>query len=227
MPAGDSAGAPFDFTEARTASFPWLLRRSGPKLARDGMVPALVFYVAWRFAGLWAGIGCAGAYSLINWLRQRRHEQSGTVAGLSLLFLGLHAFQALMGLLTGSVSVYLALGVIASGVTGLVFVASVVLRRPLAGVIGLEVYPFPPIVQASATFQRVFGHISLAWGAYLVVRCAARLVALSTGHIEFFLLFTFLTGTPATALLMSWSLWYGVHSFRHSAEWGGMPRLAA
>ena len=47
-----------------------------------------------------------------------------------------------------------------------------------------------------------------------------RLAALSESSVEAFLVVNMLTGMPLIALLMSWSIWYGVRSFRRSEEWG-------
>jgi len=63
------------------------------------------------------------------------------------------------------------------------FVVSVLIGRPLAGVFARETYPFPPAVKASATFRRIFSHVSLAWGVYLLLRSAVRLLALSSAAL--------------------------------------------
>ena len=49
--------------------------------------------------------------------------------------------------------------------------------------------------------------------------------ALSESSVEAFLVVNMLTGMPLIALLMSWSIWYGVRSFRRSEEWGEAIRL--
>jgi hypothetical protein len=103
------------------------------------------------------------------------------------------------------------------------FLGSVAVRRPLAGLFGQEVFPFPSTVRQSLVFRRVFGHISLAWGIYLVVRCGFRLAILLTGHVELFLLSGIITGVPASAALMSWSLWYGARQFQATVQANALP----
>src|SRR5207245_859511 len=110
------------------------------------------------------------------------------------------------------------------GASGLAFLGSVMIGRPLAAVFAQETYPFPPEVKASRTFRRVFSRISLVWAAYLLLRTGLRFVALLRSSVELYLVINVLTGIPFTAALMSWSIWYGVRSFRRSQEWG--PYLA-
>jgi hypothetical protein len=212
-----------DAASVRRESFTSLVRGTGPRLARDGLAPIIVFYAGWKLLGLGAGIGLASVVSLAAFGYERRRNRSGMVAGVSLLFLLLQAAQALVGILTDSVTVYLAQGVMVSGASGVTFLGSVVVRRPLAGMFGQEVFPFPAAVRGSAMFRRVFGRISVAWGVYLIVRCGIRLAILLTGHIELFLLTGILTGVPGSAALMSWSLWYGVRGFRHIVHTGALP----
>jgi len=128
--------------------------------------------------------------------------------------------QALIGLAAGSERVYLAQPVLVNAAFGLAFLGSVFIGRPLAGAFAGDLYPFPDEVRASVTFRQIFSRISLVWGAYLCVRSAVRLLTLSTSSVEAFLVVNFLTGVPLIAILMSWSIWYGVRSFRRSEEWG-------
>ena len=183
------------------------------------------FYVGWKLWGLFIGMAAAAAVSVAAFLHERRRNRLGTVAAVSLLYLLGQGVQIIVGVITDSPTVYLAQGVIASGVSGLAFLLSAVIGRPLAGRFGLEVYPFPDEVQRSKTFRRVFGRISLVWAAYLLARCFGRLLALSTGQLGLFFLLTGV-GVPVAAALMSWSLWYGVRGFRRSAEWAHLPARA-
>jgi hypothetical protein len=108
--------------------------------------------------------------------------------------------------------------VIGNALYGFAFLASVVVGRPLAGILARETYPFPPEVRASMTFRRVFSQVSLVWGVYLLLRSALRLLALSWRSVDLFILINIATGIPFTAALMTWSVWYGVRGFRRSEE---------
>ncbi|HET7808126.1 MAG TPA: hypothetical protein VFK71_06475, partial [Gaiellaceae bacterium] len=93
---------------------------------------------------------------------------------------------------------------------GLAFVASVPLRRPLAGALACAWYPFPRWYRETAPFKRVFGVESLVWGAYFFARSGIRLAVLLQGSLESFLVIVFLTGTPAMLALMLWSIRYAM-----------------
>lgn len=194
-----------------------LMLGSGPRFARDAVGPVLAFYATWKLAGLAAAVLVATLAALAAFLWERRHERRGFGAAIGL---GIALVQAVAGFATGSVQGYFAPAVIANGLYGAIFIGSVVVGRPLAGLFARETYPFPPQVVASATFRRVFSRISLAWGACFLLRCVLRLVALSRLSVEVFVVVSVATGLPLTAALMSWSLWYGLRGFRRSREWG-------
>jgi hypothetical protein len=198
-------------------SFRSLILGTGPRFARDAAGPVLAFYLAWKLAGLGAGIAAGTALALAAFFWERRRSRSGLGAAIGL---GIALTQALSGTLSGSATGYLAPAVVANAVYGLVFIGSVVIGRPLAGVFARESYPFPPAVQASGTFRRTFSTISLAWGAFLLMRSVIRLVVLAGSPVGVFVAVNVATGVPLTLALMSWSLWYGLTSFRRSDEWG-------
>jgi intracellular septation protein A len=188
-----------------------ILVGNGPRLARDAIGPVIVFYLGWKTLGLVAGIVAATAVTTAAFIWERRQARTGLGAGIG-LFIAL--VQALTGLLSGSAQWYFAPAVIANTVGGLVFLGSVVMGRPLAGVFASESYPFPPEVKTSTTFRRVFGRISLVWAAYLLGRGALRLVMLVYTSVEAFLVVSIATGIPLSTAVMAWSFWYGVRGFR-------------
>jgi intracellular septation protein A len=194
-----------------TALLRKLLRDNGPRLLRDAVGPVVVFYVGWKTLGLVVGIVAATAVTTAAFIWERRHARTGLGASIGF---SIALVQAATGLLSGSARWYFAPGVIANTLGGLVFLGSVVIGRPLAGVFALESYPFPPEVKTSAPFRRVFGRISLAWAAYLLGRGALRLVMLVYTSVEAFLIVSVLSGIPLSAALTTWSFWYAVRGFR-------------
>ena len=203
--------------ELQAPSVKEMLLGGGPRFARDAFGPPLAFYVGWKSAGLVVGIALATLVSLLAWRAERRAGRPGFMTRLSLAIV---IIQAVVGLIAGSERVYLAQPVLVNAAYGIAFIASVALQRPLAGAFAGDLYAFPDEVKASRTFTSIFSRISLVWGVYLCVRSGVRLVALSQSSVEAFLVVNFLTGMPLIALLMSWSIWYGVRSFRRSEEWG-------
>jgi len=54
-------------------------------------------------------------------------------------------------------------------------------------------------VRASVTFRHVFSRVSLAWGIYLLLRSAVRLLTLSWRDVDLIVAVNVLTGMPFTA----------------------------
>jgi len=148
---------------------------------------------------------------------ERRHARTGLAASIGFV---IALVQALVGLASGSAKWYFAPAVIVNTVYGLLFLGSVFIGRPLAGVFASEMYPFPPEVRASATFRRVFLRVSLVWAAFLLARGALRMVMLVAGSVDAFIVVNIVTGIPFTAAIMAWSIRYGVRGFQRSQEWG-------
>jgi intracellular septation protein A len=203
--------------EVRPPSVREMLLGGGPRFARDAFGPPLAFYIGWKAGGLVLGIAVSTVVSMLAFRAERRAGRPGFMSRLSL---GIVIVQALIGLVAGSERVYLAQPVLVNAAFGLAFLGSVFIGRPLAGAFAGDLYPFPDEVRASVTFRSIFSRISLVWGAYLCVRSAVRLLTLSTSSVEAFLVVNMLTGVPLIALMMSWSIWFGVRSFRRSEEWG-------
>ena len=197
--------------ERHPASLRAILKSNGPRLVRDALGPVVVFYLGWKTIGLVVGIVAATALTTAAFVWERRQARTGLGASIGL---AIAIVQAATGLLSGSARWYFAPAVIANTLAGVVFLGSVILGRPLAGVFASDSYPFPPEVKASATFRRVFGRISLMWAAYLLGRGVLRLVMLLYTSVEAFLVVSVATGLPLGGAVTVWSFWYAARGFR-------------
>ena len=193
-----------------------VLTGSGPRFARDAFGPALSFYVAWKLAGLWAGIAVATVVSVGLWWFERQRDSKNSLAWISLCVV---AVQALVGVIADDARAFFAPQVLAGAAWSIAMLGSVALGKPLAGILAGEIYPFPDEVRASDTFRRIFGRISIVWGVVLGLRAVMRLAMLSFS-VEGFLLTSLATGVPITAATLTWSVTYAVRGFRKSEEWG-------
>lgn len=191
-------------------SFTSVLRTGLPGFLREGFLPLGAFYLGVRLAGLGAGIAAATATSVAIYAYERHAGREGLLVRLSLAFA---AVQAAAGLLSGSVTVYLATPVLANALWAFAFLGSAALHRPLAGALACAWYPFPPEFRKTAQFRRVYGVESVVWGLYLLARSALRLTALVYGSLGSFVIVAFLTGTPAMLGLIAWSIWYAIRRF--------------
>jgi hypothetical protein len=188
-------------------TFAGILRTGLPGFLREGFLPLGAFYVGLRLGGLAVGIGASTAASGVVYLLERRAGRDALLVRLSLGFVFV---QAAVGVAADSTTVYLAQPVLLTAAWGLAFVASVAIRRPLAGALACAWYPFPRWFRETEPFKRVFGVESLVWGAYFFARSGIRLAALLHGSLENFLLIVFLTGMPAMLALMVWSIRYAM-----------------
>lgn len=217
-PVEDAAAATADVVAPGGAvSVKGILLGSGPRFARDAFGPVLGFYLGFKFVGLVAGMVVAAVVALAAYAYERQRERPGVMARISLAII---ALQVVIGLIADDAKGFLAPPVLINGAYGLAFLASVAIGRPLAGIFAAEMHSFEPEVRGSATFHTVFSRVSLVWGAYLVVRAIARFWVLLHSGVDAFVLFNLVTGFPLMSMLMSWSVWYGVRSFRRSDEWG-------
>jgi hypothetical protein len=178
-----------------------------PGFLREGFVPLGAFYVGLKLDGLVAGIVASAVASGLVYVYERRAGRDALIVRLSLGFV---AVQSIVALAADSAIVYLAQPVLVAAAWGLAFLVSVVLGRPLAGVLAHAWYPFPQGLRDSKQFKRVYAIESVVWGAYFLGRSAVRLLVLLHGSLESFLLVTLLTGTPAMLLLLAWSIRYSL-----------------
>jgi hypothetical protein len=178
-----------------------------PGVLREGFLPLGAFYAGLELSGLVAGIVASALASVLIYLYERGRGRDALLVRLSLLFI---AVQSIVGLAANSATVYLAQPVLLAAAWGAAFVVSVVVGRPLAGVLACAWYPFPQWLKESPDFKRVYTVESLVWGAYFLGRSALRLAILLNGSIGGFLVVTFLTGTPVMILLLVWSIRYAM-----------------
>ena len=188
-------------------TFGGILRTGLPGFLREGFLPLGAFYFGLKLGGLPSGIAAAAVVSVLIYLYERRAGRDGLVVRISLGFV---VVQSVVGLASHSTTVYLAQPVLIAAAWGLAFFVSVAIGRPLAGALACAWYPFPRWFRETAPYKRVFGVESLVWGAYFFARSGIRMAALLNGSLENFLLITFLTGAPATLLLIVWSIRYSI-----------------
>jgi hypothetical protein len=206
-PAREDEGGVSTPEEMPAPTFGGILRTGLPGFLREGFLPVGAFYLGLQAGGLATGIVASTVVSIAIYLFERRAGRDALLVRLSLGFV---IVQAAVGLVSHSTTIYLAQPVLLTAAWGLAFVASVPLRRPLAGALACAWYPFPRWYRETAPFKRVFGVESLVWGAYFFARSGIRLAVLLHGSLESFLVIVFLTGTPAMLVLMLWSIRYAM-----------------
>jgi hypothetical protein len=198
------------------------VRRSGPRLVRDGFGPLAMFFAGWKLIGLGAGIGAAVLFGLTMFVYERRQGRPAAVVRLALVLV---AIRATVGLTSGSATAYLATEIGIDTVLGSTVLGSLASERPFASWFAGDVYPFPQEIRDSHSYRHAMGRITIVWGVYFLVRALVRLTALLTLGTNSYVLVVALTDAPGLIALLAWSVYYTVNVFRRSEEWG--PAIAA
>lgn len=153
-----------------------LLRSVGPRLIRDILGPTLCFYAGWKLShNIFVGIGLGSGFSLAAYRYERRRGRPGVIARV---VLGFVVIQAVVGLATGSATAYLIQPAVLGAINGAIWLGSVAIRRPLAGLFAHEVFPVDEQIRASEEFRAVFLHVSLLFGLFFLVFAAIQAVVL-------------------------------------------------
>jgi intracellular septation protein A len=153
-----------------------LLKSVGPRLLRDILGPTLSFYLGWKLTdSIIIGVALGTAFSLLAYAYERRQGRPGMIARLVLAFV---VVQAVVGLATDSATAYLIQPAILGAINGSVWLGSVAIRRPLAGIFAREVFPVDDETRASAAYRAVFRHVSLSFGVFFLVFAALQAIVL-------------------------------------------------
>jgi intracellular septation protein A len=187
------------------------LKRTGPRVARDGFGPLAAFFAGWKLIGLVAGIASAVLVAILLYRYERRRERPGMVVRLAL---GLVLIRATVGLISGSASTYLAQEIAIDSLLSAAFFGSVVAGRPLTELFADEVYPMPDHLRQLPVYRRALRRVAIVWGAYFLLRAGVRLLAFATLTTNAYVLVVALSDVPFLIALLGWSVWFTTRSVR-------------
>jgi hypothetical protein len=196
-----------------------IIRRAGPRLVRDAFGPLATFFIGWKLIGLGAGIAMAVLFGLSIFLHERRQDRPATLVRVSLVLV---ALRAVVGLSSGSASVYLAQEIGIDALLTITVLGSLAVGKPLTAWIAADVYPFTEEMRDSATFTQVMRTVTLVWGLYFLTRGLVRLTALLTLSTNSYVLVVALSDAPFLLVLLAWSVHHTTRVFRGSEQWGGL-----
>lgn len=187
-----------------------ILGRGLPQFAAEAVLPVLVFYGAWRVAGLGAGIAAATVVSLVLAVVLIRRRRDVTLVAVGAAFV---LIQAAVGLASHSTTVYLAQPVVLNALWGVACFVSIAIGRPLIGVLAGAWYPFPAWFRAGDAFRREFSVQTAVFGLFYLVRAMLRLWALLASGVGGFVVVSVLTGSPFVLVLITWGVWHARRTF--------------
>jgi intracellular septation protein A len=196
----DERGTPSLLEGDRKQVSSQLLRAAGPRLLRDTLGPTLSFYGGWKLSGnLVVGIALGSGFALGAYWYERRHGRPGLIARLVLVFV---VVQAVIGLTTDSAQAYLVQPAILGSINGLVWLGSVAIGRPLAGVFASEVFPVDDDSKGSDEFRTVFRHVTLVFGVFFVVFAAIQVSVLLAVGVDAFVAVRVVDAVGVLALIV-------------------------
>jgi intracellular septation protein A len=193
-----------------------IVRRSAPRVLRDGLGPLVSFFIVWKLTGLVVvGIAAATAFAAAVYRHERRLGRPALIVRVAFVLV---MIRAVVGLSSGSARVYLGQEAVIDAMLGITVLWSLRFRRPLAAAFAREIYPFPDELRDSPTLMRVFRIVTVVWGVYFLCRSAVRLTAVLTLSVDQYALVLALSDAPFLLALLAWSVVYSIRAVRASPE---------
>jgi intracellular septation protein A len=193
-----------------------VLDRFGRRFVMDSLVPVVLFLAVNTVAGLAWAIGASMVWSGLGaYLARRAGRRTSPLVWLTLAFVVL---KGVAGIATGSELLYFGPAVANNVVIGLAFAISVVVRRPLVGLIAPIFYAFPTFLREHPAYRRIFSRLTLGWAALLLGNGAVQVALLATVSTNTFVLVRALVSWPLTAVMFVVSLRYPRRAFEREPD---------
>ncbi|HUC37544.1 MAG TPA: VC0807 family protein [Acidimicrobiales bacterium] len=143
------------------------VRHALPPLVESTIGPAAVFYIVLLTSGFRGAIIAALVWSYLAFVRRVVRRQP--IPGLLLLGVVLITLRTAVSFVTGSSFIYFAQPTLGTFLVSVIFLASVVVGRPLAERLANDFCPLDPDVMSRPFLRKFFLRISLLWCAVLAV----------------------------------------------------------
>lgn len=180
-------GAPAPGAEAAPRpSLTAVVRRVSLSLLIAVVVPAVVFYGFFVFAGVWAAIVTAllWSYGAIAWRMMTRRRTSGLLILTALLLTGRTALSAV----ADSTWLYFLQPVISDGAVALLFLLSLASARPMVARLAGDFYPMDSELAARPRIRRLFRNLTILWAVLGLAKASTMLWLLQSQTLGTFVL---------------------------------------
>ncbi|GGS88841.1 hypothetical protein GCM10010156_54110 [Planobispora rosea] len=182
-----------------------LARQAVPRLLEAVVAPLAVFYTAFALLGETGAMIAAATwvYAGIGWRLIRRTRVPATmfIAALAI------TVRALIGLWSGSVTVFFLQPELGTICISMVFLASVRLRRPLVQKLTLDYVHLPSAVLRNERVRRFFARITLLWAFVLLANSTVSIWLLLHQSVGTYLLTRTLIVAAITGFAATFSVW--------------------
>lgn len=163
-----------------------VIRRVALTLVIACVVPATLFYTAFRVYGIWTAIvaALAWSYGAIAW----RALTGRRTSGLLILTAAVMTGRTLVAVLTDSTFLYFLQPIITDGLIGLAFLASLLSARPMVARLAGDFYPMDDELALRPGVRRLFRHLTLMWATLCLAKAGITLWLLLSQSLETFVL---------------------------------------
>ena len=161
------------------------------------ILPVLIFWVTRQIASSQIAIGAGFAAAIVVFYLNRKREK-GILAWVALAGLVIVSGSAIAGLILDSEKAYLANDPIGDGITVLVALGSVLIGKPIIGLLACEI--FPRLTRYLQYGDRVFVQVTLMLAAKDLTTGIARVFLLDSLDTDGYLIFSRVVSWPINAV---------------------------
>lgn len=153
-----------------------VVRRGGPRLLEASIIPTVLFWsalalgsIGWAYAAaiVWT-YGCLG----------RRLARGEAVTGVLVLAAVSVTIRTALAVASGSTFVYFAQPILSTVATGLVFLASVIVGRPLVARLATDFWPITEEQAANPSVRRLLTRLTVLWAGVNLATASVTLALL-------------------------------------------------
>lgn len=198
------------------------VRHALPALVESTIGPAVVFYIVLLASGFRGAIIAALVWTYLALIRRVVRRQP--VPGVLTLGVVLISLRTTISFVTGSSFVYFAQPTMGTFLVAVIFLASVVVGRPLAEKLAADFCPLDPDMMARPFLRKFFLRISLLWCAVLAVNAGFVMWLLLESSLRAFVVERTVVSVALTGGGIALSVWCFMRAMRRagiSVRWSG------
>ena len=150
------------------------------------IIPAVVFYGFFVFAGVWTAIGAAllWSYGAIAWRMVTRRRTSGLLILTAVLLTG----RTALSVVADSTWLYFLQPIISDGVVAVLFLLSLASARPMVARLAGDFYPMDHELAARPRIRRLFWNLTIMWAVLGLAKATMTLWLLQSQTLGTFVL---------------------------------------
>jgi len=171
------------------------------------VIPPIVFLITNAFldfnAAMWSSLGIA---ALLTGVRLIKHETVNYALG----GLGIAALAIVLSKVSNSAQSYFLPDMITGGITTIIAMISVFLKRPLVAWTSHLARGWPLAWYWHPNVRPAYSEVTLVWALFFTARLSLQLFVFQTQRPTALSALNLITGWPATIILLTFSYLYGL-----------------